>query len=225
MESEIKKEPVEMAEMSENIQDTQNDRDGQDHTDVPEMTDEEVLAAAEAILFCMGDAVELERLAKAVGRSSPDMKKLMEQLRLAYLQQRRGIRLLELDGSYQLCSARECYPSIIRIAKIPKKIRLTDVLMETLSIIAYKQPVTKGEIEQIRGVGSDHAVNKLIEFGLVEEVGRLEAPGRPILFGTTEEFLRHFGIGSLEMLPEIDPLQREDFKAEAEEEVDTKLKV
>ena len=101
----------------------------------------------------------------------------------------------------------------------PQKPSLTDVILETLSIIAYKQPVTKAEIEQIRGVKSDHAVNRLIEFGLVRELGRLDAPGRPILLGTTEEFLRCFGVGALEELPAIDPVRLEDFRAEAEEEV------
>ena len=102
---------------------------------------------------------------------------------------------------------------------------LTDVILETLSIIAYKQPVTKLEIEKIRGVKSDHAVNKLMEYNLVQEVGRLDAPGRPLLFGTTEEFLRNFGVQGLDELPELDPVQIEDFKAEAEEEIQLKLDV
>ena len=94
-----------------------------------------------------------------------------------------------------------------------------------MSIIAYKQPITKLEIEKIRGVKSDHAVNRLVEYNLVRELGRLDAPGRPLLFGTTEDFLRHFGIKSLDDLPMLNPVQMEDFKAEAEEEVDLKLKV
>jgi len=98
-------------------------------------------------------------------------------------------------------------------------------MLETLSIIAYKQPVTKLEIEKIRGVKSDHAVNKLMEYNLVQEVGRLDAPGRPLLFGTTEEFLRNFGVQGLDELPELDPVQIEDFKAEAEEEIQLKLDV
>ena len=88
-------------------------------------------------------------------------------------------------------------------------------MLETLSIIAYKQPVTKAEIEKIRGVKCDHAVNKLVEYGLVQELGRLNAPGRPLLFGTTEEFLRDFGIASQDNLPEINPVVLEDFKEEA----------
>ena len=109
------------------------------------------------------------------------------------------------------------------MAKQPKKYVLTEVLLETLSIIAYRQPVTKLEIEKIRGVKSDHAVNKLIEYELVEEVGRLDAPGRPVLFGTTEEFLRRFGVKSLEELPGLNPEQVEDLKAEAEDEAQMTL--
>ena len=89
--------------------------------------------------------------------------------------------------------------------------------METMSIIAYKQPITKIEVEKIRGVKSDHAVNKLVEYGLVEEVGRLDAPGRPILFGTTEEFLRRFSVPSIDDLPSLNPEQMEHFKEEAED--------
>ena len=117
------------------------------------------------------------------------------------------------------------YEYLVRIAKAPKKPVLTDSLMETLSIIAYKQPITRLEVEKIRGVNSDHAVNRLVEFGLVQELGRLDAPGRPLLFGTTEEFLRSFGVKSLEELPVIGTVQVEEFKAQAEEEVNLKLDI
>ena len=102
---------------------------------------------------------------------------------------------------------------------------LTDVQLETLSIIAYKQPVTKLEVEKIRGVKSDHAVNRLVEYNLVCEVGRLDAPGKPLLFGTTEEFLRRFSIQSLDELPSMNPEQLESFKTEAEEEAQLKLNI
>ena len=102
---------------------------------------------------------------------------------------------------------------------------LTDVLLETLSIIAYKQPITKVEIEKIRGVSCDHAVNKLVEYNLVCELGRLDAPGRPLLFGTTEEFLRSFGVQSIDELPVLNPVQVEEFKQEAEAEMHMKLDI
>ena len=108
---------------------------------------------------------------------------------------------------------------------MPKKRVLTDVLLETLSIIAYKQPITRVEIEKIRGVSCDHAVNKLVEYDLVAEVGRLDAPGRPMLFGTTEEFLRQFGVTSIEDLPQLNPEKNEEFRSQAEEEVQLKLNI
>ena len=120
---------------------------------------------------------------------------------------------------------KEYYQYLINIALHPQKPALSDVMLETLSIIAYKQPVTKAEIEKIRGVKCDHAINKLVEYSLVRELGRLDAPGRPILLGTTEEFLRCFGVQDLESLPVPDPVQIEDFKAEAEEEIQLKLDV
>ena len=124
-----------------------------------------------------------------------------------------------------MCTKAEMYGYLIRIAKQPKKNVLTDVILETLSIIAYKQPVTKIEIEKIRGVSCEHAVNKLLDYGLVTEVGRLDAPGRPILLGTTEEFLRCFGVQSIEDLPSLNPEKIEEFKQEAQDEIQLKLNV
>lgn len=132
---------------------------------------------------------------------------------------------MELENAYQMCTKQEYYDYLVNIAMQPKKAVLTDVMMETLSIIAYKQPVTKQEIDKIRGVKSDHAVNKLVEYNLVQELGRLDAPGRPIVFGTTEEFLRNFGVDSTDNLPEISPVKMEDFRAEVEEEMQIKLDV
>ena len=142
-----------------------------------------------------------------------------------YESKNRGIRIIELDKSYQMCTKKEMYDYLIRVAKQPKKYTLTDVLLETMSIIAYKQPITKIEVEKIRGVKSDHAVNKLVEYGLVEEVGRLDAPGRPILFGTTEDFLRRFSVPSIDDLPSLNPEQLEHFKEEAEDEAKIRMDI
>ena len=125
----------------------------------------------------------------------------------------------------QLCTKGEYYEYLIKIAKTPKKFVLTDTLLETLSIIAYKQPITRLEIEKVRGVSCDHAVNRLLEFDLITEVGRLDAPGRPLLFATTEQFLRSFGVKSLEDLPELNPVQIEEFKLQAESEVQQQLQL
>ena len=186
---------------------------------------EKLQSAIEAILFTMGDSVELEKLASAIGHDEETTRKLIHNMMDKYEAADRGIRIIELDHAYQLCTKKEMYEYLIRVAKQPKRYVLTDVLLETLSIIAYKQPVTKLEIEKIRGVKSDHAVNKLVEYGLVEETGRLEAPGRPLLFGTTEEFLRRFSVHSLDELPVLDQEQIEHFKEEAEEEAQLELDI
>lgn len=180
-------------------------------------------ASIEAILFSMGEAVELERIAQAIEHDVDTTRRMIKNMMDKYEAEDRGIQIVEYDGAYQMCTKEELYDSLVRIAHIPKKQVLTDVLLETLSIIAYKQPITKVEIEAIRGVKSDHAVNKLVEYELVEEVGRMDVPGRPILFGTSEEFLRSFGIGSLDELPILNPDKLDTFKQEAEEEVQLSL--
>ena len=181
-------------------------------------------AIIEAILFTMGNSVELPRIAAAIEHDEETTKRLLHTMMDRYQEDDRGIQIIELDNSFQMCTKKEMYEYLIRVANTPKKQVLTDVLLETLSIIAYKQPVTKMEIEKIRGVKSDHAVNKLVEYNLVCEAGRLDAPGRPILFATTEEFLRCFGVSSLEELPLIKQDRLEEFKQEAEEEAQITLK-
>ena len=176
-------------------------------------------AIIEAILFTMGESVELDKIANAIELDKQETKKKIEALRQKYEQEERGIQIIELDGAYQMCTKNEMYEYLIRIAKQPKKRVLTDVLLETLSIIAYKQPVTKQEIEAIRGVKCDHPINKLLEYRLIKEAGRLDAIGRPILFRTTEEFLRCFGVKSTDDLPVVGEEQVEDFKIQAQEEV------
>lgn len=180
-------------------------------------------AVVEAILFTMGESVEVSRIAKVIEQDTETTRKIIRNLKDKYETEDRGIYIIELEDSFQMCTKKEMYEYLIRIAKQPKRYVLTDVVLETLSIIAYKQPITKLEIERIRGVKSDHAVNKLIEYNLVAEVGRLDSPGRPILFGTTEEFLRRFSVQSVDDLPGVTPEKVEDFKAEAEEEIQLKL--
>ena len=175
--------------------------------------------AIEALLFAMGKSVELSALAKAIGHDTETTRKIIRNMMLKYNGEDRGIKIIELENSYQMCTKEEYYDYLVKLALQPKKAILTDVMLETLSIVAYKQPVTKLEIEKIRGVKCDHAINKLIEYNLVQEVGRLDAPGRPILFGTTQEFLRRFGVSSLAELPEVSTVKMEDFKAEAEAEI------
>ena len=173
----------------------------------------------EGILFSMGTSVSKKQLMTALDISEDVLEYLIDQLKREYDREERGIRLLELDGSFQLCTKSEYYEQLIKIVNHPKKPKLTDVMLETLSIVAYKQPVTKQEIEAIRGVKCDHPVNKLLEYNLICEAGRLDAIGRPILFKTTEEFLRCFGVESVKDLPVVQKDKVEDFKMEAQEEV------
>lgn len=188
------------------------------------MSIEKTEAAIEAILFTMGESVEAEKIAVAIEHDVDTTVKIIHNMMDKYGNEDRGIKIIELEGSFQLCTKEEYYDNLIRICSQPRRYTLTDAALETLSIIAYKQPVTKIEIEKIRGVNSDRSVNKLVELELVKEVGRLDAPGRPMLFGTTEEFLRTFGVGSIDELPVISEDMVEQYKEEAEYEIASELK-
>ena len=189
------------------------------------MDRQEAKAILEAILFTMGESVEVDRLAAVIEEDKKTTRQLLVEMKEEYDSKGGGITLMELEDSYQMCTRAEMYEYLIKIAKTPRKYVLTDTLLETLSIIAYKQPITRAEIEKIRGVSCDHAVNRLVEFGLIAEVGRMDAPGRPLLFGTTEEFLRSFGVKSLEELPELSAVQIEEFKIQAEQEASVQLDI
>ena len=182
------------------------------------MNEKNYEAIIEAILFTMGESVELDKIAAAIELDKKETKAIIEKMMKHYENPSIGVKIIELDDAYQMCTKSEMYEYLIKIARQPKRHVLTDVLLETLSIIAYKQPITKVEIEKIRGVSCDHAVNKLVEYNLVCELGRLDAPGRPLLFGTTEEFLRSFGVQSIDELPVLNPVQVEEFTQEAEAE-------
>jgi len=186
---------------------------------------EKIEATIEAVLFAMGNAVNVEKSAVAIGHDKETTRKLVHQMMDRYNSRNGGMEIIELEDSFQLATRREYYEALIKVAKQPKKYALTDVQLEVLSIIAYKQPVTRQEEEKIRGVNSDHALNRLVEYGLVGEAGRLDAPGRPILFGTTEEFLRNFGVRSAQELPAIRPELVEEMRTQAAEEVQLKLKL
>jgi|UniRef100_I5AQP2 segregation and condensation protein B len=228
VQSELKSEDYHQLEMIETID--HSDRDEMEKYDIEETLPEEDLTsteegALEAVLFAMGESVDVAKLAQVIDKTPYQTQKILEKMREKYERPESGIMLLELNGSYQLCTKKQYYDDLIVIAKQPKKPQLSDVVMETLSIVAYKQPVTKAQVEQIRGVSSDHAINKLMEYDLIRELGRLDVPGRPILFGTTENFLRYFGVESTEQLPQLSPVQIEDYKAEAEAEMKATLDV
>ncbi len=179
----------------------------------------------EGVLFSMGESVDLGRLAEVIELDKRKTRKILEEMTEDYKGDERGIMLTWFEDSVQLCTKPEIYDSLIKIAKNPPRFQLTDTVLETLSIIAYKQPITRIEIEKVRGVSCDHAINKLLEYDLIQELGRLDAPGKPLLFGTTEQFLRSFGVRSIDELPQINPVQVEEFKKQAEEEIQLKLDI
>ncbi|MDR1209819.1 MAG: SMC-Scp complex subunit ScpB [Clostridiales bacterium] len=162
-----------------------------------------LLAAAEAILFASAEPVAPDRLARALGVDPGAAEKLITLLSDAYDAAGRGLRVARVGGGYSISTRPEYADSVRAFVSAQKKRQLTQALLETLAIVAYRQPVTKAEIEEIRGVNADHAVNKLMEYGLVVEKGRLDAPYKPLLFGTSDEFLRYFGFSGLDALPAL----------------------
>ncbi len=164
---------------------------------------------AEALLF-VSDLLSLSEIASCLDLDIKSTRKILSKLKEKYEVEGRGMRILQIEDSYQMSTAVEYYEYIQRLRQnTPKKV-LTTALLETLAIVAYKQPVTKAQIEEIRGVSADHAVNKLLEYGLIVELGRSSLAGRALLFGTSPEFLRDFGFDSLKRLPDTEHFNPEE---------------
>ena len=163
----------------------------------------ELESALESVLFAAGEPVPVERLCLGLEVDRPTLDAVAQQLMDRYSYERRGIRLLRLDTSYQLASAPEFAPFVRQTLESRKPARLSQPALEVLAIIAYYQPVTRAYVDQIRGVDSAYTVSLLLERELIEEAGHLPVPGRPTLFKTTKNFLRSFGMSSLEELPEL----------------------
>lgn len=182
------------------------------------MTLKELESIVEAILFASGDVVSVKNIASATEQDEKTINTVINNLSDKYLYEKRGFNIIQVGEGYQMCTNPDYYDYIKKLFQAPVRKTLSSTLLETLAIIAYKQPITKAQIEEIRGVSADHAVNKLVEYNLVCEKGRQDAPGRPILFGTTDEFLRYFGFSTLDNLP-ISMADEEQLRIEAEEEV------
>lgn len=164
----------------------------------------ERMGIVEAILFVTGNAVEKKEICRAMEITEPELEETLDALESGYDFDRRGLRLLRFGAHVQLATRPDYAPYVEKLLQPVQKQSLSQAVMETLAVIAYKQPVTKAEIEQIRGVKCDYSVQSLASKGLIAEVGRKETLGRPILYGTTDTFLRHFCLSSLSELPEID---------------------
>ncbi len=170
----------------------------------PELELKERVGIVEAILFVTGDAVEKKEICRAMSLSEGELEETLDALESGYDFDRRGLRLLRFGAHVQLATRPDYAPYVEKLLQPVQRQSLSQAVMETLAVIAYRQPVTKAEIELVRGVKCDYSVQSLVSKGLIEEVGRKEALGRPILYGTTDAFLRHFCISSLSELPEID---------------------
>lgn len=178
----------------------------------------EVKAVIESILFASGDPIPLQRIAGALELPEETVQSVLRHMMDEYNRERRGIQLLQLDNAYQLCSRPEYADYIRRALDTRREPSLSPAAMEVLSIVAYNQPVTRGVVEQLRGVDCSGVINSLIEKGLIEERGTLDVPGRPRLYGVTENFLRCFCLGSIEDLPELEPARVPDEPEEHPEE-------
>lgn len=163
----------------------------------------EIERSVEAILFAVGDPVSLSRLSEILSVDEASLEKIIINLRDYYDFEQRGVRIVKLENAYQMCSASQ-YAEFVRKAMETKRPpRLSPPLLEVLSVIAYRQPVTRAYVEQVRGVDCSYSVSSLVEKGLICESGRLDVPGKPILYRTTKNFLRVFGLESLNDLPDL----------------------
>lgn len=168
------------------------------------MEPNELRLALEAALFAAGEPVRLEKLCAALEAQPRQVEQAAQSLADEYDFGRRGIKLVRMEGSYQLCSRGDYGETVRRVLETRRTALLSAAALEVLAVVAYCQPVAKAYIEQARGVDSAYTVNSLCEKGLIEECGRLDAPGKPVLFRTTSAFLRAFGLSSLEELPALE---------------------
>ena len=173
----------------------------------------EIESAVEAILFASGEPVQTERVCVALGLERPAAEQILQRLMDYYAYERRGMRLLHMEDSWQQCSAPDHADAVRRAFEIRKPAKLSQPALEVLTIIAYYQPATRAYVDQIRGVDSSYTISLLLDRKLIEECGRLQVPGRPRLYRTTRQFLRAFHLTDLEDLPELPDFGVEDRKS------------
>lgn len=158
----------------------------------------------EAILFATGEKISLKNISNVIQKSENETKNIILDLINDYEKNERGFKIIQIENCFQICTNPKYFSYIKHLYKTPEKKVLSQTILETLAIIAYKQPITKSQIEYIRGVNSDHSVNTLVKYGLIEEKGRLDIIGKPIIFGTTDEFLKYFGFSNLNEMPPVE---------------------
>lgn len=173
----------------------------------------QIKSAIESMLFVSGDPLALRDIAHNLELKEKNVEEIVKEMMTEYEDENRGIRLISINNSYQLVTKSENSDYLQKMLKKNKRYSLSQASIESLAIIAYKQPITRIDIDEIRGVKSESAIQKLVERGLIKDVGRLEVPGRPILYGTTDEFLRQFGLETLKELPSLDLYSDEEAKS------------
>lgn len=181
------------------------------------MEKQEIMQCLESLLFASGKPVEKKILTEIMEVTKEQVEEAANDLKMTLEERNSGIQLIEINDGYQLATIEKFYPQVCMLLDNRPKPSLSQAAMEVLAIIAYNQKVTRAEVERIRGVSSDSAMNKLLEYNLIEEAGRMDAPGRPMMYKTTDEFLRLFGYKSLNDMPELPKLKEEDGQINLEE--------
>ncbi len=189
-------------------------------TDISDNTSQDYLKGAiEAMLYAFGEPLTVEAMASGLEAGRDKIQAALTALMDDYTAQNRGIYIAKINDGYELATKREYYDVLCKVLARETKYVFSDAMLETLSIVAYKQPVTRSQIEYIRGLSCSNSISRLVEFGLIEETGRLDAPGRPFLFSTTDDFLRRFNLSSLDDLPDVSEDLLGQMKLEVENEV------
>lgn len=187
------------------------------------MEKQDIIQCLESLLFASGRPVDKKILMEIIGATKEDIVEAANILKDILIERNSGIQLIEINDGYQLATIEKFYPQVCTLLDNRPKPSLSQAAMEVLAIIAYNPKVTRAEVEKIRGVSSDSAMNKLLEFNLIEEAGRLDAPGRPTMYKTTDEFLRLFGYKSINDMPDLPKLKEDDGQMELEEIAESDL--
>ncbi len=182
---------------------------------------DKIIKKVEAILFVSGEPVETSVLSEALLIEEEDLKEIIEEYALKLIEEERGIKIVRLDNKFQMTTNEKYFNDIEKIYKNKALPKLSESVLETLAIISFKQPITKAEVNKIRGVSSDYNINRLLEYNIVREVGRSDTPGRPILFGTTDDFLKFYGISSISEFTESNQLNLETYVIENDIELES----
>ncbi|MBO4849032.1 MAG: SMC-Scp complex subunit ScpB [Clostridia bacterium] len=181
-----------------------------EETPAPELTQRQLIGALESVLFVMGEPIPKAEIMRVFGLSQLELNTLLVNAESEYESNERGIRLFSTDETVQLVTAPDYNDWLVKLLSPPQEKNLSDSMMETLSVIAYRQPVTRADIEAVRGVRCEYAVSQLLKQGFIRELGRKEVVGRPMLFGTTDAFLRRFGLHSIEELPPMPEIEEDE---------------